>query len=251
MAISNWLRAGRVASYWVGSFLTLMLLLVIAFGIMHLLSLDTCGAIGSKDLPPACTPVMSMALSAALIGGILLVYLPSVAFLRRKLALEKLPQHEGVNSAFAPPVGPSEARRLGLGQELLRGRVGVESSSGRTLRINGLALTLWSLYPFQKGWIRPGIDLAIVYQHVPFSRIKLLLAFCDEHARVRGVAAFTQGVSLVIAGICVIFFSKAAVPFGSLLLAVSGFVAGLDVVYLSLMLRAKTNLRGAVECKNP
>ncbi len=251
MAISNWPRAWRIASYWLGSFITLVLLLVIAFAIMHLLSLDTCGAIGSKELPLACTPLMSLALSAALIGGLLLAYFPSVSFLRRKLALEKVPQHAAVNTAYVPPAVTSKPRRLGLGQELLRGRVSAESSSGRTLRINGSALTLWSLYPFQKDWIRPGIDLVIVSQHVPFSHINLLLAFCDEHAQVRGIAAVTQGVSLIIACICVIFFSKAAVPFGALLLAVSGFVAGLDVIYLSLMLRAKTNLRSAVGCQNP
>jgi hypothetical protein len=109
-------------------------------------------------------------------------------------------------------------------------------------------LTLWSLYPFQKGWIKQGDQLILVYQRVPLSKqLKFALAFWNGATNpVRGVAAVTQSLSIFVAVACIVILTKVAVPLPSLWIAVCGLAATSSALYLALMLKAKAAVRGFI-----
>lgn len=136
---------------------------------------------------------------------------------------------------------------LPLGQELVVGRIESSDRSGRTILFAGNVLTLWSLYPFQKGWIKRGDQLILVYQKIPFSNLKFALAFWNGSQNpVRGVAAITQSLSILIAAACVIIVTSVPAPLPDLWVTVCLVAATLSALYLALMLRAKAAVRSFI-----
>lgn len=113
------------------------------------------------------------------------------------------------------------------------------------LVFNGDVLTLWSLYPFQKGWLRQGDQLVVVYQTLPFDkRVKLLMAYRSESQdSLRTVAAVVATLSIFIALATAIMYLQLSNSWTPMALAFCVFWGSLGSTYLVLMFRARKMLR--------
>lgn len=151
-------------------------------------------------------------------------------------------------SSALPVAALGKDTSLSLGQELGTGYIEEHSPSGRTMQVGGNSLTLWSLYPFQKGWLKQGNQLVVVYQKLPFSKsTKFAMAFWNGPPNpVRGIAAITQSLAVLNAIACALMFSWLSGPLTAMWLGVCSFGGIVGLTYLILMLRAKAALSGFV-----
>ncbi len=246
MTIKEWPKPLRATLYWV-AMIVMILALVPALVVAgtYILGLEAC-----EDFPTAvgsavCSVPGRIAAGAALIAGTFGLLLPFIRFVQRRLGSDSEAQRP-FRAISRLPVGFLGRRTsLSFGQELVCGRVESHGSSGRLIQFAGSALTLWSLYPFQKGWIDEGDELILVYQRVPFSKsLKFALAFWNGAANpVRGIAPFVHAFGIAIAASCIVFFSAHPSPFNDLCLVVAAFAGVVNVAYVLLMLRAVAALR--------
>jgi hypothetical protein len=236
-----------VAIYWGGAIIALLTLLPAALAAAYLLGFGACDRPDTATIAPICSPIGRLSLSGVLIVGVLLLYLPWVRFLKRQLNIQSQLRPSPYISSPLPAAMSGKEMSLPLGQELVVGRIESIDHWGRTILFAGNVLTLWSLYPFQKGWIKQGDRLVLVYQRIPFSKLRFALAFWNGPANpVRGVAAITQSLSLLIAAACIGIFSVVPAPLLGLWITVCILGAIMSSVYLALMLRAKAAVRSFI-----
>jgi len=242
-SIKDWPRGWRLSLYVIG--MSVILLILIPLFILAGAYVMGFGECSKPDAAAAvCSPFGQFSLAVVLIASGFLAFLPLTRILQRTLAVELKPQPSALTASSLPVVVGGQNRTLQLGQELIVGRMESSDSSGRTILFEGNVLTLWSLYPFQKGWIKQGDELVLVFQRVPPGNLKFALAFWNGSPNpVRGVAAITQSLSVVLAMACIVVFVNVPAPFPALWITVCAVSATLSSTYLALMLRAKFVLR--------
>jgi hypothetical protein len=245
MRVGQWSRGLRVAIYW--SATMLMALVVIPFFIA--VGADLLGLLACDQLNGAaseiCSPPGRVLSAVVLVSVTLACFLPLARLLQRNLGIQGNVTPGRQPSSALPAAVLGKGKSLGLGQELVIGRIEAHSPSGRTMQFSDTTLTLWSLYPFQKGWLRQGDQLVVVYQKIPFSKnAKFAMAFWNGPPNpVRGVAAITQSLAVFIAAACALMFSWLSGPLTVMWLGVCIFGAAVGTAYLVLMLKAKAALR--------
>ena len=249
MLIERWPRGLRVALGW-GATLLVCLLFIPAFIAVgaYFLGLLTCDQ-SNGTVSGMCSPPVRLLGTAALAGGALICFMPLLRSIQRNLISNSsqpgsrtgspLPR-TALSSAMLP-----EAVSLSLGQELVTGYVESHSPSGRTMLFSGDTLTLLSVYPFRKGWLKQGDQSVVVYQTLPFgNRSKYLMAFWNGSSNpVRGVAAITHILGIAVALVSALMFWRLAGSETAFALVVCGLGATVSFAYLVLMLRAKVMLR--------
>ena len=245
MQVERWPRGLRVALYWSATMLVVLVFVpaFIAVG-TDLLGLWACDR-PNGAASEICSPPGRLLAVVVLVYGTLVCFLPLVRVLQRNLRIKgnvKPGQH---TSSALPVAVLGRDMSLSLGQKLVTGCIEAHSPSGRTMQFGGSTLTLWSLYPFQKGWLKQGDQLVVVYQKLPFSKsAKFVMAFWNGPPNpVRGVAAITQSLAVFIAAACALMFSWLSGPLTTMWLGVCIFGAIVGFAYLVLMLRAKAMLR--------
>jgi hypothetical protein len=252
MRIADWPRGLRQTLYWIAILVT-CLILVPAFviGVMYLTGFGPCHGAGAGGR--LCAPPGRELLAVVLIAGGVALFAPLGRFLQRSLIGDGILVASRNVSAPLPGALPSKAMSLPFGQELVVGRIESRSRSGRVMVVAGNSLTLWSLYPFQKGWIKEGDELALVYQKSPFGKNrKYALAFWNGAPNpVRGIAALTQSGALLIAATCIWGFSAMRGPSHGVWIAICSYGALISALYLLLMLRAKAALRHFIATASP
>lgn len=252
-AMKNWPRAWRLTLYWAAMMIT-VLILVPAFVVVgaYLLGFGACDKLGTAAASQICSPLGRLSLGAVLVAGVFILFLPWTRFLQRAMDVGNKVQPSQRASSSLPGTAVGKAVSLPFGQQLLSSRVESCSRSGRYILLGGITLTFWSLYPFQKGWLKEGDQVAVAYQRLPLSKSKLALAFWNGFPNpVRGVAAITQSLSILIAAACIVILTKVPTPLPGLWIKVCTTVVILSSLYLILMLRAKTALRRFIAERAP
>jgi hypothetical protein len=234
--------------YWLGAFVALLMLMPAMAGVAFLIGFGECDSPGTSSALQICSPLGRVSLAVGLAAGALVLYLWWVRMLRRLTGIDDKLQPASYTSEPVAAGKFGEKMSLPLGQRLAVGRVESCSVSGRTMMFEGNALFLWSLYPFQKGWIRQGQQLVLVYQITPFSKnLKYPLALWNGPTNsVRGIAAVSQSLSIVIAGACIVIFAMTPAPLSTFWIAVCTLVIIVSSLYLALMLHAKAALRAYI-----
>jgi len=245
IAIRHWPRGWRLTLYWVTMMITL-LILVPAFVVAgaYLLGFGACDSLDTAGASQICSPLGRLLLGAVIVAGGFLFFLPWTRFLQRTMAVDsKIQPSRRISSTF-PAAVVGTTMDLPLGQKLVAGRIQSCSQSSRTILFNGAALTLMSLYPLQKGWLKQGDQMVVVYQRTPLGRnLRFVLAFWGGSPNpVRGVAAISQSLSIFIAAACIVIFTTVPAPLPGLWITVCSFGVILSSLYLTLMLRAKAIL---------
>ena len=137
----------------------------------------------------------------------------------------------------------NRAESLSLGQVLVTGRIEGYDSPGRTMLFNDERLTLWSLYPFQRGWLRQGDRLVVVYQKLPFDKKLLMVYRSESQNSLRTVAATVATLTTFISLATALLYLQTSDPWTTFVPALCVFWGVLGVTYLVLMFRALAMLR--------
>jgi hypothetical protein len=244
MRVEQWPRALRTALYWS----TTMLVALVFIPVFIAVGADLLGLLAC-DRPYAaseiCSPPGRLLAVTVLVCGALACFVPLARLLQRKLRIQSNVKPGRHTSSALPVEVLGKDMSLPLGQELVIGCIEAHSPSGRIIQFGSTTLMFWSLYPFQKGWLKQGDQLVVVYQKLPFNkRAKFVMAFWNGPPNpVRGVAAITQSLAVFIAVACALMFSWLSGPLTALWLGVCIFGAVVGFAYLVLMLRAKAALR--------
>jgi len=141
------------------------------------------------------------------------------------------------------------SKDIGMAQVLLSGRIEEASRNSHTVVINGERVGFLSVYPFQKGWLKRGDFVRVVYQELPPLRsTKTVLAYADAAtSTVRGASAWIYSLSVPMLSICLMVFVRINPPYGDLMAYFCAALLALDLAYLLLMVRARSILRSNVE----
>lgn len=253
MSSERWPRRWRVVLGW-GATLLICLIgvpLVMTVG-AYLIGLSNCSQ-PTGGVPAICSPLGRSLGAIALLGGALVCFMPLIRSIQRNLLnnSSEQPAPAALQCIALSNVPLRQPVSLHLGQILASGRIESHSPSGRTILLNGETLTLWSLYPFQKGWLKKGDWFVVVYQKLPFNEhSNFLMAYSNGSAgQVRGVAAIVHTCGLVIMSLTALGLWWLANPQATMGLAVCGLVSVVDIAYLILMLRAKKILRRFLAAK--
>lgn len=247
-SIRRWPRGWRLVLFSIALIVTVVLVVpAFIMGIGYLLGFGACDRPGTAAVADICSPLGRLLVTVLLIAIGLPLGLTWARFLARTLAFKDADVQALSDTAgwVLPRSHTTPPLKLSLGQELLSGRIESCSRSSHHILLEGNALTFWSVYAFQKGWLKERDQVVLVYQTVPFlKRLKLALAFWSGPASpVRGVAAGTQSASVLIAVACIPILTSLKPHFAGFLLPLATLLIVMDVLYLVFMMRAKSALR--------
>lgn len=243
---TEWSRGWRLTLFWVA-------MLVIGFVLMPVFIVAGGGLLGFRacyrpDTAAAswiCSPLGRLLVGTVLLAGAMAFFVPLVRVLQRKLNVDYGPKPSERVATTLPESLLGRTGQLSLGQRLVAGQVESCSRLAHTAVFSGFGLTFWTLFPFQRGWIRTGDSLVVVYQTIPFStHLKFALAYWGGSASpVRGVATIAHSSSILISAALIVIVSIVPTPFPGFLMKCSLLNLAISAVYLVLMFRAKAALR--------
>jgi hypothetical protein len=246
----RWPRGLRIAIY-----ATLILLTIVAVipamivGVGYVAGFAGCYLPETSATSGICSAQGRLLLMLVLIGVGLPVVRAWNRFLVRTLdlsAMEPSPTSVGVGNV--PLSFPARASIDLLGwQTLHSGTIEHCAPSDHTVLFEGIALTFWSLYPLQNGWLRQGDRTVIVFQRIPFSGMSFALAYVDARTRsVRAVAPRVQIAAVLIAVACIAIFALLRPALAEFWITLCCVFVSVNALYLVFMLRAQVALRNFI-----
>jgi hypothetical protein len=242
-------RRWRIGVAWGGTFLCWCVGMPIVYALIaYFVGVLDCGS-PAGAASNVCSPPLKTAAQIAAVGVALACFVPVMSWFQKLLVNDQIQPTRPTGSERKPSAGANVGYNgpvsLSLGQILAVGRIEVRQPSGRTVALDGQTLTLWSLYPIHKGFIKQNDELAVVYQRLPFTeRSKFLVAYYGAASNhVQGVAATVHLLGIVLMSAAATVFWWLSGPRSSVWLVACGAVAVVNITYLVLMVRAKRNLR--------
>jgi hypothetical protein len=224
---------------------------LLLLGAGHLLGFGACYRPDTAGVSGMCSPLGRLLFAALLIAiGVPLV-LNWTRFLARILAFRDndCQPLDDATGQGTPMSHTNASFKLALGQRLISGRIDFCSPSSHHIRIDGNALTFWSVYAFHKRWLKEGDQVVVVYQTVPLSKkLKLAMAFWSgPGSSARGVATGLQGAAALIAVGCILIFALLKPQAAAFFIPLLGFLIVVYSLYLVLMVRAKGALQDFID----
>jgi hypothetical protein len=245
-SLRRWPRGWRLVIFSIALVVTVVLVVpAFIMGIGYLVGFGACDNPNSAAL--ICSPIGRLLLTVVLIGIGLPLAVTWARFLARTLAFtddDPGALDTAVNQNL-PRSHASPLLKLSFGERLLSGTVESRGRSSHHVVFEGDTLTFWSIYAFQKGWLKETDQTILVYQTVPFlTNLKLALAFWSgPDSSVRGVAAGAQSASVLIAAASIPILTSLKPHFSSFFVILAVLLIIVDALYLALMMRAKSALR--------
>ncbi len=236
---------------WAAFLVTILTILPGTFAVLYVvLQPDTCGQLMNGYMSFICTPIGLGILK--IVAAI--IFFPLALMWFRFLTRLTNPRVEGADEdVISPVIGNiafgSGSKDIGMWQVLLSGRLEEASRSSHNVVINGERVGFLSVYPFQKGWLKRGDFVHVVYQGLPLLRsIRVVVAYCDAASgTVHGASAWVYSMWIPLLAICMMVFADSKPWYGQSMLALCGALLIADLGYLSLMVRARSMLRSTIE----
>ena len=230
----------------------MVLILPAAIAILFVLLQSTdCGEIRNGQIPFTCT---SVGLATIKVAMATILFPPIIKFLQLfKRILNSAEYSEEKDEALRPKISEKTfeagSQRLGMGQVLLAGNIEQVSSNSHVAQVNGELVRFVSIFPFQKGQLKPGDFVHLVYQNLLLLKnAKTVLAYSDRTAHnAFGASAWIYSIWVLLLTVCIVIFEILKPPYRDAMLGLSGALLVLDLAYLSLMFRARSRLRSHLD----
>jgi hypothetical protein len=128
---------------------------------------------------------------------------------------------------------------------LLSGELRQVAGNAHDVIVSGERARFLSVFPFQKGMLKPGDFVNLVFQRFPLLKnANLVLAYSDSAGlNAFGASAWIYSFWMFGLAACIVIFRTLDPWYGSAMVGLCSLLLGLDIAYLSLMLRARSKLR--------
>lgn len=242
-------RPWRIALFIIAVMLTVVIVIPAAIlFIGYVVGFGACVRTDTGTGSALCSPGARLILALLVIAVGLPLSRMWVRYLGGTLSLDEsiAPPRFASGAATAPKFPDVGSAELPVWQRVISGTVENSTRIGHTISFGKTRLTLWSIYPLEKGWLNERDRALIVYQQTPLGNFAL--AFWNPRlSRVRGIATAAQTTSVLIGSMSAILFAWLAPPLVAMWVAICGIVVAAALLYLALMMRAKYALRKFLE----
>ncbi len=251
--ISRWQPDKRRLFAWTALFGTMLTVLPGAIAILFVfLQADDCTQSIGGRVPFTCTPAGVGVIKFAMA---VIIFPPALVWLRfiqriLKYEGESGEKEEGANShKIGEASFQSGCKNIGMGQVMLSGKIEEVTHNSHAAKVNGECVGFLSVYPFRKSQLKRGGFVRLVYQNVPLLRnTKAVLAYSDQTAHTAfGASAWIYSLWVPLLIVCIIIFANLSPLYGGVMAGLCGALLALDLVYLSLMVRARSRLQSYLD----